>query len=203
MVELVNTRLDVSSVQIGDVSNESKHTLLQLIAGRAQCFSTGDHDLGLTTLGEMKIELTSDIPVYHRPYRLSFVERRWVRHKVQSLINAGVIQERQSAYASPIVIIPKKSGEMRLCVDYRALNAITVKDMYPLPRITDQLDRLAGKIYFTTLDLAQGYHQVPIHPNSIGKTAFITPDGQYEYLANSPSVFRRIINKMLGNLRHE
>nr|CAI5824178.1 unnamed protein product [Callosobruchus analis] len=200
--------LDLSDIVIGDVTGECKRRLLDLLGRKANCFSKGEGDLGLTNLGEMQIKLTSDIPIYYRPYRLSYRERELVRDKVQTLLKAGVIRESESAYASPIILIPKKSGEIRMCVDYRALNAITVTDRYPLPLISDQLDRLANKNYFTTLDLAQGFHQVPMHPDSVDKTAFITPDGHYEYLrvpfglANSPAVFQRVINKMLGQLRY-
>jgi hypothetical protein len=92
-------------------------------------------------------------------------------------------------------------------VDYRALNAKTVKDKYHLPRIDDHLDKLKGCRYFTGLDLASGYQQVPMAKDSISKTAFVTPDGHYEYLrmpfglVYAPAVFQRTINKVLGSLR--
>lgn len=79
-----------------------------------------------------------------------------VRNKVQALVDGGVIRESNSDFASPVLVIPKKDGGIRLCVDYRALNSITVKDRYPLLLIDDHLDRLAGGRYFTTLDMAQG-----------------------------------------------
>ena len=94
-------------------------------------------------------------------------------------------------------------------MDYRALNAKSVKNRSPLPRVEDQLDRLAGKCFYTTLDLAQGYHQVPMHKDSIHKTAFVTPDGHYEYLrvpfglANAPAVFQRVVNTMLRGLQND
>lgn len=144
----------------------------------------------------MKFQFKDDKPIYHRPYRMAIAERQVVQTKVKQLLASGVIRESESDYTSPILLIPKKTGDVRMCVDYRALNAITIKDRYPLPLIQDQLDKLTDKCYFTILDLAQGYHQVPMHPDSVQKTAFITPDGQYEYLrvpyglANGPSVFQ-------------
>lgn len=101
----------------------------------------------------------------------------------------------------------KKDGSRRLCVDYRALNGITIKDRFPLPRIDDQIDQLGRCKYFTTLDMAAGFHQIPIAENSISKTAFVTPDGHFEYLrspfglSNSPAVFQRAICKALGKLK--
>jgi hypothetical protein len=95
-----------------------------------------------------------------------------------------------------------------MCVDYRSFNAKTVKDRYPLPRVDDYIERMTGCQYFTTLDLASGYHQIKMAEDSISKTAFTTPDGQYEYLrmpfglVNAPAVFQRAINSILGKLRH-
>lgn len=126
---------------------------------KANFFSLGEGDLGLT-----------EEPIYYRPYRLSQTERDKLREKVKTLLESSVIQESSSDYASPIILVTKKDGGIRMCVDYRALNAITVKDRYPLQLIEDQLDRLANKYYFTTLDLAQRYHQVPMHPESVHKT---------------------------------
>lgn len=93
-----------------------------------------------------------------------------------------MVCDSSSEYASPLLGVKKKTGEERLCVDYRALNAITKKDKYPLPLIEDQLDRLQGKYCFTTLDPASGYYQVSMAKESRAKTAFVTPGGYYEYL---------------------
>jgi hypothetical protein len=104
-------------------------------------------------------------------------EQECVREKVKDLLDSGIIRESMSNFASPVILVKKKTGDYRLCVDYRALNKKTVKNIYPMPNIEKQLTRLAGKVYFTSLDCSQGFHQIPVNPNSIEKTAFITPDG--------------------------
>lgn len=144
--------------------------------------------------------------VYRRPYRLSPVECQIVRDKVDDLIASNVIRPSVSPFASPILLVKKKDGTDRLCVDYRELNDNTIPDRFPLPLISDQIDRLHGCYYFTTLDMASGFHQLPIHPDSVEKTAFVTPEGHYEYLTmpfglrNAPSEFQRAITKVLGPL---
>jgi len=90
-------------------------------------------------------------------------------------------------------MVRKKNGSHRLCVDYRELNANTVADKYPLPLIADQIDRLREGNYFSSLDMASGFYQVPIHPDSIERTAFVTPEGQYEFLAML-LIEKRILN---------
>lgn len=194
-VAIIGAGPHIVSEHVGDITIQQKEALEALVGKFTNCFSTQEGDLGITHLGEMTIQLTSNKPICYRPYRLAIAERPTVRNKVEQLLASGVIQESNSDYASPIILVPKKNGEVRLCVDYRALNRITVKDRYPLPVIDDLLDRLAGTKYFTTLDMASDYHQVPMHSNSIHKTAFVTPDGHYEYmrvpfgLANAPSCF--------------
>lgn len=165
--------------------------------------------LGKTSDATMRIELTSDRPVIYRPYRLSYYERKQMKDMVDELKAAEIIEDSASPHASPMLLVKKKNGEMRMCIDYHALNKITVKDKYPLPRIDDQLDRLQGQEYYTSIDLSSGYYEVEVELESRDKTAFVTPDGQYQFrrmpfgLCNAPSVFQRLINKILGSFRHD
>lgn len=92
-------------------------------------------------------------------------------------MESDIVQESNSPYASPVLLVKKPNGDHRLCIDYRKLNSITVKDRSPLPRIDDQLDRLFGSMYYITLDLKSGYYQIPVSENSKKYTAFVTPQG--------------------------
>lgn len=189
------------------ISEQQKLHLLNLLNKYRSCFAMKTCELGTCRFSEMSIKLCDDQPITYRPYRLSYSQRDKVRGIVNDLLENDIIRESQSPYASPILLVKKKNGEERMCVDYRALNNKTIKDKYPLPRIDDLLDRLKGCKYFTSLDLASGYHQIPISEQSIDKTAFITPDGHYEYLrmpfglVNAPAVFQRTMNTILGSMR--
>lgn len=142
--------------------------------------------------------------VERKPYPLTPTERQKVKSIVSELIENNIVRESRSPYSSPIILVKRKNGDDRMCVDYRELNSITIRDHYPLLLIGDQIDQLAGGKYFHTLDMASGFHQIPISPESIEKTAFITPDGLYEYLTmpfglcNAPSVYQRCINRASG-----
>jgi hypothetical protein len=114
-----------------------------------------------------------------------------------------IIRYSMSPWAAPIVLVSKKTGDVRLCVDFRKLNAITKKDSFPLPRIDDVLDLLVGQRYFSTLDLASGYWQIELEEESKEKTAFIVDDNLYEWnrlafgLTNAPGTFQRLMNSVL------
>ncbi|XP_028172008.1 uncharacterized protein LOC114361223 [Ostrinia furnacalis] len=189
------------------INDEQKRELQSLLCKYADCFSTSLKDLGFTSVTEMEIQLSDTDPIVYRPYRMPLSERTLVRDMVQEMLDANIVRESSSPYASSIVLVKKKTGEKRLCIDYRALNRKTIKDHYPLPRVEDQLDLLSGHKFFITLDLASGYYQIPIKEDSRHKTAFVTPDGQFEYLrmpfglVNAPSVFQRTINKILAEAK--
>jgi hypothetical protein len=122
------------------------------------------------------------------------------------MLDRGVIQPSSSAWASPVVLVTKKDGSTRFCIDYRKFNDFTSKDAYPLPRIDDTLDALAGSVYFSTLDLYSGYWQVAMDEKDREKTAFTTRHGLYEWrvlpfgLATAPSTFERLIELVLHGL---
>lgn len=201
--------INLDDLNIGSIDNDKKIILKQLIDEYRDCFATNLSELGYSNLSSMEIKLIDDDPVVYRPYRLSYTERYEVRQMVDELMKNNIVRESTSPYASPVILVKKKTGDKRLCVDYRALNKKTLKQQYPLPRIEDQLDRLAGNKYFCALDMASGYYQIGLNEESKAKTAFVTPDGQFEFnrmpfgLSNAPAVFQRMVNMMLGNARFD
>ncbi|KAJ9520731.1 hypothetical protein QJQ45_007584 [Haematococcus lacustris] len=133
-------------------------------------------------------------------YRLSRPEQEELKKQIKDYLAKGMIEPSSSPYAAPILFVQKKSGELRMCIDYRQLNKLTLRDQYPLPRIDDLFDRLSGCSVFSSLDLQSGYHQIRITPEDVPKTAFRTPEGHFQFkvlsfgLTNAPATFQRVMN---------
>lgn len=142
-------------------------------------------------------------PPARRPYRTSHEEEKELAKQIQDLIDKGFITKSVSPYSAPVLFVKKKDGQMRMCIDYRALNGLTIKNKYPMPRVDDLMDRLAGAKYFSKLDLLSGYHQIVIEMKDRYKTAFTTRYGHYEWavmpfgLTNAPATFQSIMNDIL------
>lgn len=141
------------------------------------------------TSGELCIRLSDETPIVRCPYRMSFHERVIVKNIIVDLLENNIIRESESPYASPITLVTKKNGQYRMCVDFRGLNSITIKDRYPLPLIEDQIDALSSAKWFTSLDMASGFYQIPVATSSIERTAFVTPDGHYEFLVFTNAIW--------------
>lgn len=162
---------------------------------------------GIACEPQSAISTGSHPPLAEHPRRVSHSKRQTINAEVNKLLDSGVITPSNSPWASPVVLVKKSDGSPRFCIDYRRLNSITQKDVYPLPRIDDVIERLKGSRLFSKLDLRSGYFQVPLAPAERAKTAFTTPDGLWEFtrlpqgLKNSPSVFQRLMNQTLGVMR--
>jgi transposase InsO family protein len=152
-----------------------------------------------------RIELTQTTPPTLRSvYRMSSTELDELKKQLDDLVASGFIRPSKSPFGAPVLFVKKKDGSMRMCVDYRDLNRITVKNRYPLPRVEELFDRLRGAKYFSKIDLRSGYHQVRIDPDDVHKTAFRTRYGHYEFLVlpfgltNAPATFMHLMQSIFG-----
>ena len=150
-----------------------------------------------------KIEIIpGSSPPSKQTYRLSQPELDELKRQLDDYLATGFIQPSKSPYRAPVIFVKKKDGSMRMCIDYRALNKITIKNKYPLPRIDDMLDRVGGSKYFSKIDLRSGYHQIKIAEEDIYKTAFRTRYGHFEFkvmpfgLTNAPATFQSMMNNL-------
>ena len=189
------------------LTTEQTEELHTFLGQHHSAFCLEEQERGETDLVEMEIHTKDAAPKKVPARRMPFAVRQEVARQIREMQQAGVIQPSSSPWASPVVMVRKKDGTHRFCIDYRDLNAVTVPGTFPLPRIDDLLDQLGQSRFFSTLDLASGYWQ--IHPDSRKKTAFVTPQGLFEFrvmpfgLTNAPSVFQRLMQKVLAGLNPE
>ena len=184
-----------------------KGYLYQLLRLYKDIFAQNKTDFGRTNKIKHSINTGDATPIRQPVRRVPPARREELKKLLDSMLEKDVIQPSTSPWASPIVLVQKKDGTLRLCVDYRKVNDVTRKDAYPLPRVDDTLDTLSGSKWFTTLDLISGYWQVEVCDGDIDKTAFCTTEGLFEFkvmpfgLSNSPVTFQRLMDAVLAGLQ--
>ena len=216
----------IANDSFGSISKASENTLLskfkclpskalsalennrlnELLLDYKDIFAKSSLDLGRTSVVEHKIDTGNAQPIKQSPYRVSQQQRAEIDSHIANMLEQDIIEVSSSPWSSPVVLVKKKDGTTRFCIDYRKLNTVTKKDSYPLPRIDDALDALSKSKYYSTLDLQSGYHQVSMHPDSKEKTAFISHAGLYQFrvlsfgLTNAPPQFQRLMARVLHGL---
>ncbi|GFW09977.1 retrovirus-related Pol polyprotein from transposon 17.6 [Trichonephila clavipes] len=190
--------------------NEGTHLSLpqreeinSLLEKYEECFQPGGEP---TPLIEHRINTRNHLPVAVPPYRMNPSKKEILKQEIDRLLSEDIIEECESPYASPVVLIPKPNGTFRLCIDYRKLNEITIADTYHLPRMDDLLHQAKLTPFMSTLDLRAGYHQVKVHVEDQDKTEFVCPFGTYRFLRmpyglrNAPATFQRLMNRFCNGL---
>ena len=195
-------------VRSGDtLTDQQRELLFALLLKYEDVFASTSDDFGRTKKIKHTIDVGSSPPIRQPVRRIPPIRRKESRDLLQGMLSKRVIKPSTSPWASPIVLVQKKDGSTRFCVDYRKVNNVTRKDAYPLPRVDDILDTLAGSQWFSTLDLISGYWQVEVKEEDREKTAFCTPDGLFEFevmpfgLCNAPATFQRLMELVLAGLQ--
>ena len=169
-------------------------------------FAKDEMTIGTTLLTQMSIDTGDSDPVSQKPYPVAMKHYNWVKEETDKLLEAGVIRNSHSSWSAPIIVVLKGDGVKHLIIDYRALNKVTRKFVWPIPKVEDIFSQLNGAKYFSTLDLRAGYHHITLTTDSIPKTAFTSPFGKYEYvkvpfgLAQAPAYFQELMMGVLKDL---
>lgn len=203
---------NLQKLRLDHMNEEERMCISKLCEEYKDIFYSEELPLTFTNHVKHFIRTKHEDPIYTKPYRQAPAQAEEVKQQVEKLLQDNVIQESHSPWSSPVHLVPKKidaSGiqKYRMVIDFRRLNEITIDDRYPLPNITDLFDKLGKSTYFTTLDLASGYHQIEVNPSDIPKTAFSTQFGHYEFLRmpfglkTAPATFQRAMDSILRGLQ--
>lgn len=199
----VNTNDDGGT---GGDTNQPIDPMLKLLLANYDTLFVEDAGLGRVQGFEHHINTTSESAITSKPYRMSWEQDSILKKTLDDLLEQGLIRPSEGVWSAPVIFVDKKTGDLRLCQDYRKLNNITVKDSYPLPHIDDIIDSIGDSCVFSTLDAASGFWQIPMAADSINKTGFTTKYGTYEFmvmpfgLTNAPATFQRMMTRILGKL---
>ena len=201
------SRPDVSFTNIPpELDPSARNQLETLLHKHKEAFALSEEHLGRTSILKHEIHTGDSKPIRIPPRRIPSALLPEVNTLIDNMLKKEVIQPSTSPWSAPVVLVKKKNGDLRLCVDYRQLNQVTRRDAFPLPRIDDLFDGLAGSRFFSTLDLASGYWQVEVEERDRPKTTFSVPSGLYEFqtmpfgLVNAPATFQRLMQKALQDL---
>lgn len=185
---------------------DQKQQLTQLLKQNIDIFSQHQFDIGCTNLLEYAIDVGNASPIQSKPYHVPIKSQLEIERQITELLKHQIIEPSFSPWSSPIVLVKKKNGQYRFCIDFRKLNAVTLKDAFPLPRVDDMLDNLKGSKYFTILDLSNGYWQIPMKASDKDKTAFCTSQGLYHWKRlpygpiNGPKALNRLMKIVFSGL---
>lgn len=188
------------------ISSEWKQRITDKLNSMPEVFAQHELDFGRTGKIKHHITLSDPTPFKHRARPIHPQDLEAVRNHLQQLLDAGVIRESESPFSSPIVVVRKKNGDVRLCIDYRKLNLQTVKDSYALPNLEESFSALSGSHWFSVLDLKSGFYQIEMEEADKQKTAFVCPLGFFEFnrmpqgITNAPSTFQRLMERCVGEL---
>ena len=193
-------------VKLDHLSNIDKTRVLDMLQKHEKVFSVNENDIGKASVTEHKILVNENAPIYQRPRRFPQPITDEIEKQCRELSEADIIEPSISPWSSPMVPVRKKDGKIRMCVDYRKLNAVTIPDKFPVPNLLDSIFGLSGTKFFTKLDLIRGYYQIPLEESSKQYTAFSTNRDHWQFkrlsfgLRNAPAAFQREIQAVLGSL---